>query len=848
MIPLRLELKNFLPYRSPDPIRFEGLHLACLVGRNGAGKSSILDAITYALWGRTRAKKEDDLIHIGQKEMMVQLDFEQEGVIYRVVRRRGRRKTGSLNLFVINEDGALITLDQPSMRRTQQKIEEILRLDYETFIHSAFLQQGQADAFTTKNPAERKRILANILGLERWRKYEDEAKERLKAAQTSMHNIEGRIAQIDEELAREPGLKKEQRAAEKTYGEALAALEAAQASLAEYADVPGELKRAQQSIVDLERQQADYDRDLREVEEQIERHKARIAEYEAVLAQEQTIEQGYEQLQQARETDAVLREKLLAYNTLERQYQEVQRQLQEHRAELEAQLRACEAQIAELERDQMQDYGAQLAEVIAEIESLERTEQKRDALTDELNELEQEKARLETEWKIIEKEGKDLAQRITALEQAQGVSSCPLCGQPLSDEHYADVLEQLRREREEKRKLWKKFGKDIQKQVETIQTRRKAVEALEPELKRLSALRETAGSLQAKHERATDAQERLVQVIAERDQLANLLEQDAFAPELRQELAQLVAEREQLGYDEREYQDTHEQLQELRAFEKQYSTLEVARNSMPQVIEALEGAKKRLKTLHKVIHEKADTLEKLKAEIAHLQVLEEERQRREAEVQRLRTAERSANERLTRVRQQLAALESQKQRRANLAQRLLNLREEALLLAELRDAFGKNGVQAMIIESAIPELESTANRLLSQMTDGRMQLRFSTQREKATGELRETLDIEIADELGTRNYEMYSGGEAFRINFAIRIALSQMLARRAGAHLRTLFIDEGFGTQDAQGRDRLIEAINAIQNEFDLILVITHIDELRDAFPAHIVVEKTPAGSMASVQ
>ncbi len=112
----------------------------------------------------------------------------------------------------------------------------------------------------------------------------------------------------------------------------------------------------------------------------------------------------------------------------------------------------------------------------------------------------------------------------------------------------------------------------------------------------------------------------------------------------------------------------------------------------------------------------------------------------------------------------------------------------------------------------------------------------------------ETLDIQIADELGARDYEMYSGGEAFRINFAIRVALSQMLARRAGAHLRTLFIDEGFGTQDAAGRDRLVEAITAIQDDFDLILTITHIDELRDHFPVHIVVEKTPNGSRVNVR
>jgi exonuclease SbcC len=166
----------------------------------------------------------------------------------------------------------------------------------------------------------------------------------------------------------------------------------------------------------------------------------------------------------------------------------------------------------------------------------------------------------------------------------------------------------------------------------------------------------------------------------------------------------------------------------------------------------------------------------------------------------------------------------------------------------LKLAFGKNGVPAMIIETAIPELEAAANELLTRMTNGRMHLRFSTQREKVSGGTMETLDIEIADELGTRAYEMYSGGEAFRINFAIRVALSKMLARRAGAHLRTLFIDEGFGTQDDDGRNKLVEAITTVQDDFDLVLVITHIAELRDAFPVHIVVEKTGNGSRISIQ
>ncbi len=154
----------------------------------------------------------------------------------------------------------------------------------------------------------------------------------------------------------------------------------------------------------------------------------------------------------------------------------------------------------------------------------------------------------------------------------------------------------------------------------------------------------------------------------------------------------------------------------------------------------------------------------------------------------------------------------------------------------------------MIIEAAIPELEDAANNLLTRMTGGRMHVRFDTQREKKGGGAIETLDILISDELGTRSYDLYSGGEAFRVNFAIRVALSQMLARRAGAQLRTLFIDEGFGTQDDEGRQRLVEAITAIQDQFDLVLVITHMEELREAFPVQIVVNKTPEGSRVIVR
>jgi exonuclease SbcC len=79
------------------------------------------------------------------------------------------------------------------------------------------------------------------------------------------------------------------------------------------------------------------------------------------------------------------------------------------------------------------------------------------------------------------------------------------------------------------------------------------------------------------------------------------------------------------------------------------------------------------------------------------------------------------------------------------------------------------------------------------------------------------------------------------------VALSKLLANRNGAKLQTLFIDEGFGTQDTQGRERLVEAIRSIQDDFELIVVITHIEELKASFEAQIDVTKTPDGSIARV-
>ena len=200
--------------------------------------------------------------------------------------------------------------------------------------------------------------------------------------------------------------------------------------------------------------------------------------------------------------------------------------------------------------------------------------------------------------------------------------------------------------------------------------------------------------------------------------------------------------------------------------------------------------------------------------------------------------------------QMVAVLEAQRKRKTDLEGQIETQNLNITRLKLLETAFGKDGIPALLIEQALPEIESQANEILDRLSDGRMSLSFETEKEykdKQREDKKPTLDILISDSAGRREYELFSGGEAFRINFAIRLALSRVLAGRAGARLRTLVIDEGFGSQDAEGRQRLIEAINLVSRDFAKILVITHLDELKDAFPSRIEVTKTAGGSRAEV-
>jgi exonuclease SbcC len=848
MLPLKLEIKNFLAYRSPDAVRFDGVHLACLTGSNGAGKSSLLDAITWALWGKARARRDEELVHLGQVDMYVQLDFEQEGIIYRVIRRRSRKSSsGSLDLFAIEPDGTPNTLSEPSTRATQAKINRLLRLDYDTFVNSAFLQQGKADAFSTKTPKERKQILGDILGLSRWDDYEDAAKTHIKALETDIHAIQVSISEADAEIALEPQYRAQLIEAEIAQADAQATLEFAEARLKEVEFAPNEKRAKDAERARFEAQIKQHELDIIAQENQRAMRAAAIAEYENIIAQRDEIEAGYRILQAARADQQALtpilqklREYESAHHQLEIAIKNEETALTNERAALQAE---GDMLTRTIDAAQPDEYTAVMGEVL----TLEATDALRDVYVQEVADMNTERASLDSTNRALKRAMDEMKDRQNRLKRHEG-AACPFCGQPLDEHTRLRLIEEIETEGKPRGDEFRTNKARMEAMDAQIKTRRQEIDEMVLIVKRLPALREHGARLQAALQAAEAAHARLAEVTARLGLIAPLLANQSYAPDLRAELIELETLRKALDFDNERLNTAQEQLQTYLEYELRQAQLSRALENLPDQRALLENTIARIDALQRARADDQTGLEAVLVEIVRLNVLVEEEKQRRHEVYQQRTLYNNAMLAVGGAQQQLKSIERLRVHRVALEGRLSAAREDKAVYEELRLAFGKNGIPAMIIESALPELESAANTLLSRMTDGRMHLSIPTQRDKVTGGVAETLDIVIADELGTRSYEMFSGGEAFRIDFALRVALSQMLARRAGAHLRTLFIDEGFGTQDEDGRNKLIEAITAVQDDFDMILVITHIDDLRDSFPVHIAIDKTPDGSRIAVR
>lgn len=855
MIPVKLKMRNFMCYRdNVPPLHFEGIHTACLSGDNGNGKSALIDAMTWALWGQARAKSDDDLVHSGQRGMEVEFDFAVEQQTYRIIRKRSkpkrRRSAGQTILeFQIATGNGFRSITGNSIAQTQQKITNILHMDYPTFINSAFLRQGHADEFTIKRPAERKEVLGDILGLSFYDELEERTKDLAKHEETEKAQLESTIKDISDELAQKPAYQIEFEQAQGELSRIEKTTKEKEARLTELRQEKESLERKKAQLEQLEAYIKERERSLELLKEQINQHHSRLKEYEEVIAQRSTIEEGYAQFSQARKLNDELNQKLGVLVKLNERKSQLIKAIDSAQAILVRDHTLAQSKINELETksQKLPQLKNQLQQIESRLHQLAGQEEMLRGKREAIQKLQTQVNYLQSSATQLEQEIREIGEKLDLLS-TQTEAKCPLCERELEINSLKLIESKYTAERRGKSESLKAIQAELA-------YKKTELESLEDEMSRLeTSLNQEKISIQSKagilRKEMTESKEAEKQLTEEKGKIAEIelhLARKDFATIEQKALGELESELARLAYNSEQHEQVRQRLLSLEQYESPKRKLEEADRLINQEREATSKAETAAQELRNSLEVDNQKRQDLSVELNLLPQLVNDIAQAETEYQALSAQQKQAQETVGSVKaklQRCAELEIKKKEKEKL---LAQASKQESIYKELAKAFGKGGIQALLIEMALPEIEVEANRLLGRMTDNRMHVKFETQRETKKGDVIETLDINISDELGMRNYEMFSGGEAFRINFAIRIALSKLLARRAGAPLPTLIIDEGFGTQDTAGIEKLKEVINSIQDDFDKIIVITHIEELRDAFPTRIDVIKTAEGSTLSV-
>ena len=852
MIPRHLRISGFLSYRDPADLDFNSFELACISGHNGAGKSSLLDALTWVLFGEARGKGMDVInLHKDVKAAEVALIFEYEGNVFRVQRTLPRGKSTVLE-FQVQDKENWKPLTEKTTRDTQARIEQTLRLDYETFINASFFLQGKADQFTQKKASERKTVLGTILGLEVWDEFKDRTAERRKLIEREVDEIDGRIAEIDTELSEED-VRKSRLAELETTLKQLSSTRAAQESALENIRKNAALLAEQRKHIETLAASLERVRfSLRGLEIRLSEKESDRINYANLISREKEIETAYKGWQKARKELEEHDQVAVKFREYEKDRTPLLEQIATEKARLEEEQRSLLIEQEEIgsQSDSVNMLNLEIEKSQAELQDAEAKVIERADLENRKNAARERQAFLKAENEALKESMNSLKERIESLKAADG-ATCPLCGQDLTDKHRQSTLEQLEEEGKQKGDKFranKTENDGLEKELADISSNIAKLANVENDRLKyssmISQLTERVETLQAAvKDWERSGKERLADV-------TKILEKESFAADARKQLAKLDKELAKLGYDAAAHEAVRLTVTHGRSTEEEFNSLKSAREVNKQIeseisnLESeIENRRTEIVSLDTDYQVSLKNLQTAEGASPNLDIVERE-------LYTLREDENRTRDLVGAARQKVDVLTTLRARKKDYAAQREEHNQRILRHKTLERAFGKDGVPALLIEQALPQIEQKANDLLERLSDGQMSIRFVTQAEykdKKRDDLKETLDIQISDSSGLRDYEMYSGGEAFRVNFAIRLALSEILAQRKGARLQTLVIDEGFGSQDAQGRQRLIEAINLVKHDFAKILVITHLDELKDAFPNRIEIEKTDRGSSVTV-
>ena len=631
MIPLRLSVRNFLCYRDDvPPLDLRGIHVACLCGANGHGKSALLDAMTWCLWGqaRTGTQNHNDLIAYGESECRVELDFLARGQEHRAIRRRrssGQGRT-EVDLFILDDAGQARSMSGNSVRETNWKIQNLVGMDYTTFVNTAFLLQGRSDEFTRKTPAERKAVLSSVLDLGLYETLQGTAAGRRERWQSEVTRTEGALAQNRSLLEAIPDPAAEIGEITSRLEQLGKEIEVSAAKAEQLRDAVAGLRQRQTEAAAASRRIDILRTDIEQSEtaaaaiaERIATARAlenRAAEICAGAAALKTAQIEMERLQAARaEHDRLRNRRTELQAAIDRAGAQLSAEAMQLQRHLDDALQPAASRANGLARE-LQGLAEAEASLAAEHAGLE-------AEMTESADLQRNIALGRAELDRCIAEGKDLRAKQREMQSVDAV--CPLCRTPLSVDTCDDIAAWYEEEIRAKLARHDEIKQSLQGLSARLEDLQAGVSRRDASLsQRQQRLQQQRGRLEQEQRQCEEAAKQLATSLPRLKRLQQALADDDFAGEERAALARVDAAVGESGYDERSLDSATAETRSLQHWDRELARLQDARVRLPEDEASLAQTGNQLTRLNEELESAAAILDGARLAVADLPERERE--------------------------------------------------------------------------------------------------------------------------------------------------------------------------------------------------------------------------------
>lgn len=787
----QLKIKNFRVIKSAR-IDFPDT-LIGIVGPNGAGKSSLVEAIGWALYGNPAArtgKSEIKSVEAGPNEdCLVELSFLLGETPYRLTRRLvGRSQRAEVQLF--RGEGE----ESVGVSETNAYVGELLGLDRRGFETSFMARQQELNALSDLTPAKRRDQIAGMLGVGRLDKALDRVKGDSRELRARCEELQGQLGSIDElknnlkdlqaqKVAQSAECKDASKASEEArlqYRQAEEAFLTVQNQRAKWTEMKAREKAITASISEAESAIRRLEAELISLEQARER-------VSSLSAQLQSLEETRRKLESLRSA----KESFLLRQNLQKQVSSSQKELDNLAAER-----------ARLDGERTR-LRADREKIPADIETLWGESSRRlDAAREEFSELKSTLTRRRHETQTIQRQLQD-------LETLGPDSVCERCHRPLGTD-----LQEVRKHLETE--LSK--SSDLTREAETlVKDAEQAGKSLGQSTERLAEQKERSRNLE-------------IQIQSLESNLDSIERRQARVKveieEHRGQLLRLAA----AEYSDAEFEQVKAEMSRLEALNSESERLKGRLDRLHSASAELEESKDR--------HAKAaDNLSQLLQLITELGFTEEAFERISSERKRIHDLWQETRDRSATAEQALKGTEAEIVHAQDAIDR--HRRTEKDLKAKQNRVYLLEGLAALLrgfrqqhISSIRPNLGSLASDLISEMTDGRYSL----------AELDDDYNLRLMDGGEFFALDRFSGGEKDLASLCLRLAISLLLTESAGLSRSFLILDEVFGSQDTERRDLIVGAMGNLRNRFPQIILITHIEELKERIEYLIDVRPTSGG------